>query len=85
MPEPAAPTSGSSEPDWNWLQDLLQEGSPAEPSRNRSGGTDDTEYFPGRGLAPNTSDDQLLRTVSEISKSAISAMLAAPDNQSHQT
>jgi hypothetical protein len=67
MPEPAAPPA-SNEPDWNWLQDLLQEGSPAEPSRNRAGGTDDTEYFPGRGLAPNTSDDQLLRTVSEISE-----------------
>ncbi|TXT05566.1 uncharacterized protein COLE_06886 [Cutaneotrichosporon oleaginosum] len=66
MPEPAAPAIGSSEPDWNWLQDLLQEGSPTEPSRNRTGGTDDMEYFPGRGLAPNTSDDQLLRTVSEI-------------------
>ncbi|BEJ12492.1 hypothetical protein CspHIS471_0209520 [Cutaneotrichosporon sp. HIS471] len=66
MAEPAAQATDSNEPDWNWLQDLLQEGSPAEPTRNRSGGTDDTEYFPGRGLAPNTSDDQLLRMVSEI-------------------
>ncbi|GMK59945.1 hypothetical protein CspeluHIS016_0901620 [Cutaneotrichosporon spelunceum] len=66
MHEPIAPATGSNQPDWNWLQDLLQEGSPTGPTRNRSGGADDTEYFPGRGLAPNTSDDQLLRMVSEI-------------------
>lgn len=70
MPEPTAPNPASNEPDWNWLQDLLQEGSPSEAARNHhTGGGADNEYFPGRGLAPNTSDDQLLRTVSETSES----------------
>lgn len=73
MAEPSGPKPTSNEPDWNWLQDLLQEGSPSGPSGNHAGGTEteDNEYFPGRGLAPNTSDDQLLRTVSETSKATM--------------
>lgn len=68
MADPSEFTTTSNEPDWNWLQDLLQEGSPAGPARNPTGSREDNEYFPGRGLAPNNSDDQLLRTVSETSK-----------------
>lgn len=58
------------EPDWQWLQNMLTDGPPAAPSGSGyNDGSDDTEYFPGRGVAPRQSDDHLLTTVAEASKS----------------